>query len=218
MFSRVWTLMVACLLTAPLLLASSDEYIFTLNDMAVSSPSGALGSMVSTVGGDSSMLELKERKAIHCGAAGTPSPMDQAQECYRSIEGKVIKVSAPTLTLLCPTFNGYFFSAVTDSVSVKHEGPITIQANFFYAEKDVSISGQSISLQSVFCASKAGKITLRAPEGCPGWLRGLTFERAPGERSFDMMFQGTVSFNPPAIENLVVVGANKVTFEVQRLG
>ncbi|MBA4118245.1 MAG: hypothetical protein C0514_05040 [Candidatus Puniceispirillum sp.] len=210
--------MVACLLTAPFLLASSEEYIFTLNDQAVFSPSGALGSLASTVEADTSMLELKERKATHCSAAGTPSPMDQAQECYRSLEGKVKKVSAPTLTFLCPTFNGYFFSAVTDGVTVSHEGPVTIQANFFYAEKDVSISGQSISLQGVFCASKVGKISLKAPEGCPGWLRSLTFERAPGERPFDMMFQGCVSFNPPSIENLIVVGANKVTFGVQRLG
>lgn len=85
------------------------------------------------------------------------------------------------------------------------------------ARGDITLSAQTLCLKNTFCTSDTGQITLKAPEGCPGWLRSLTFERAKGERPFDMMFEGTVSFHSSTIDTLLVLGANKVTFKVQRL-
>ncbi|MBA4118244.1 MAG: hypothetical protein C0514_05035 [Candidatus Puniceispirillum sp.] len=219
MFARIRIFMLACLVAMPPLLASDEKLIFTLNDHEVRAKINRNGVLGVGVDENHVVLDLKDCAGILGGYSPETKERrwDEAHALYTDI------------STCSPAHNNTRWSRNSHKLMwqnlVATGGPIKLgDAEHFDAHNDIlcargdiTLSAQTLCLKNTFCTSDTGQITLNAPEGCSGWLRSLTFERAPGVRPFDMMFDGTVCFNPPTIETLLALGANKVTFKVQRL-
>lgn len=194
--------------------ASSEEFSFIMNNQVVKKKGAGLASLTCPVDSDNIFLNLKDKVGTcHFLSGAEPSVFERATQMHTTLASQIPGVSFPSITLECETIGNQHMAATDGAVVLK--GPsVTLFSNIFCAKDDISVCASHISFLGVFLTSTAGKIILKAPDDCPGWLRSLTFERAPGERPFDMMFQGTVSFHPPSLEELLVAGTNKVTLGI----
>ena len=98
---------------------------------------------------------------------------------------------------------------------VSHDTGFVMRENIFCAQKDIVVCAPTLIFESAFFTARTGKITLKAPDTSPGWMRAITFERAPGARDFDMMLQGVVTFDTPQLKIFYALGAFKATVDVQ---
>lgn len=185
--------------------------IFILNDQAVMMKKPGQGEVSFTVESGNLVLMLNDGKGTFGFKKRNVTP--DATLRHDSIVSIAPRLSVPTQPLEWEAIAGQNM-AVTDGGMVFKELSVMLIASIYCAKDDISICASHISFLGAFLTSTAGKIILKAPDDCPGWLRSLTFERAPGERPFDMMFQGAVSFHPRSIEDLLVVGTNKVILSI----
>ncbi|MBA4118243.1 MAG: hypothetical protein C0514_05030 [Candidatus Puniceispirillum sp.] len=196
---------------------ASNTYICTMNRLEVRSQGGGSKQPTYHSKADVLVVNLRDRAVNVAPVFESKDAWTKAHARYNEIAQAVKAQIASQWCDSSSEIAAQHLFATQDDIWAGRPAPesVTFQANIFHAETDVTLHAQNLSLKSTFCTSHAGDITLRAPDESSGWLRAITFKSsASGQRPFDMMFQGTVSFTPPSIENLVVVGASKVTFEV----
>lgn len=216
MLVRACVKVMSFLAVVPAVMASST-YICTMNSLEVYSQGGQSKQPTYLSKADVLFVNLRDRAVKVAPIFESKDKWTRAHAQYNEIAQAVKAQIASEWCDSNSKITAQHLFANQDDIWAGRPAPepVTFQANIFHAEKDVTLHAQELSLESTFCTSHTGDITLRAPEDSPGWLRAITFKpSASGERPFDMMFEGTVSFTPPSIENLIVVGASKITFDV----
>ena len=219
MFKRIWIFMICCLVVTQPVLALDEETVFTLNEINVRVKPHCITEFDFQIDDDHCIMFMQNRggKLVAYCQQEKEKRCDQARASYADIS---TCSPANYNTLWRRNSHKLMWQNL-----VATGGPITLsdaqridaENNILCTREKVTLCAQTLCLKNTFCTSGTGQVTLKAPEGSTHWLRALTFERAPGERPFDMMFEGTVSFNSSTIETLVVLGANKVSIQAQRL-
>ncbi|MCA0370159.1 MAG: hypothetical protein LCH26_03540 [Proteobacteria bacterium] len=218
MFYRARIFLSAYLLTAPSLMATQGDLLVMLNDQAIYSTGNRASHFSFEVDADHMVLNLEGKKAT-CGflSSQDPSILEVASDCYSDIASDTLKKSYPAIQRLTHPFQWHNLEATEGGIHVSHDTYFFMRKDIFCAQKDIVVSAPTLIFESTYLTSRSGKITLKAPDTSPGWMRAITFERASGARDFDIMLQGVVTFDTPKIEALYALGAHKVALTVQRL-
>ncbi|MBA4118247.1 MAG: hypothetical protein C0514_05050 [Candidatus Puniceispirillum sp.] len=205
-----------CLLPMSSLFASCDAFIVLGDDNDSRAFTRWLPRPFFEVASDHLVLNLAQGK-WSCGFVTPPTTplLAQANEQYNQVQSVLPHIRIPVVTRMSERLNGVHMTATQKDVSLSHHTSLSLKENIFCAQGDVTVTAPILTFESTFLTSHTGKITLKAPEQSPGWLRALAFERAEGLRPFDVMLQGTVSFATSQVHELYVVGAFKVTMDVR---
>ena len=82
--------------------------------------------------------------------------------------------------------------------------------------KDAAFTAPLIQTDNFFMTAK-GSVTFKAPEDASSWLESLTFVASAGTRPFQFMFMGDLNFNPPQTTSFIVIGAQKIIFNLKNV-